>query len=100
MFTALAPVEILGEELAWSLGFLSKWGDSLSSPSQGPVIQDKKKKKSYLLLPFVVPQSGKGELCNLQIKYNLSTFAKFTSLNTTIVHTDCYHLAVSCWTMD
>lgn len=93
MGTALAPVEILGEELAWSLGFLSKWGDSLSFPSQGPVIQDK---KNYLLLPFVV----EGELCNLQMKYNLSNFAKFTSLNTTIVHTDCYHLALSCWTMD
>lgn len=40
----------------------------------------RQKKKNYHLLPFVVPQSGKGELCNLQIKYNLSTFAKFTSL--------------------
>lgn len=52
MFTTLAPVEILGEELAWSLGFLSKWGNSLSFPSQGPVIQDKKKKKKKITFYF------------------------------------------------
>lgn len=60
----IALVKILGEELAWSLDFLTKSGYSFSFLSLGPFIQD----KIYFLFPFIVLQI-EGEFYKFWIKY-------------------------------